>query len=114
MVCPALLEPENLKQCVYLPVLANSTAISNQTSNTITLTMSQVGANITCNVTAYNVAGNSSPATSNSLGPVIQGVTASYLIVAGGGGSSSQEVIKNPKEERRMRLKTLRKMAMID
>ena len=70
----------------YYQWLANSTAISNATANVFTLTLAENGANITCNVTAYNVAGNSTPATSNSLGPVIQGVTASYLIVAGGGG----------------------------
>jgi hypothetical protein len=65
---------------------ANSTAISNATANVFTLTSTQTGANITCNVTAFNVAGNSSPATSNTLGPVVLGTTVNYLIVAGGGG----------------------------
>jgi hypothetical protein len=51
---------------------ANSVAItSNATANVFTLTSSQVGANITCNVTAFNAAGNSIPSTSNSLGPVV-------------------------------------------
>jgi hypothetical protein len=64
---------------------ANSTSISNATANVFTLTSTQTGANITCNVTAANLAGNSSPATSNTLGPVILGTTVNYLIVAGGG-----------------------------
>jgi hypothetical protein len=68
---------------------ANSTAISNATANVFTLTSTQTGANITCNVTAFNVAGNSSPATSNTLGPVVLGTTVNYLIVAGGGGGGN-------------------------
>jgi len=70
----------------YYQWRANSTAISNATANVITLTLAENGANITCNVTAYNVAGNSTPATSNSLGPVINGTTANFLVVGGGGG----------------------------
>jgi hypothetical protein len=68
---------------------ANSTAIANATANVFTLTSTQTGANITCNVTAFNVAGNSSPATSNTLGPVVLGTTVNYLIVAGGGGGGN-------------------------
>lgn len=65
--------------------LANSTAISSATSNTFVLTSTQVGANITCNVTAYNAGGNAT-ATSNSLGPVTNTYNINYLVVAGGGG----------------------------
>lgn len=60
----------------YYQWLANSTAISNATANVFTLTSTQNNTNITCNVTAYNAAGNSTPSTSNSLGPV----TSTYLI----------------------------------
>ena len=69
---------------------ANSSPISGQTANVITLTLVENGANITCSVIAQNIAGNSSPATSNTLGPVIQGTTVNYLIVAGGGGGGGQ------------------------
>ena len=69
---------------------ANSSPISGQTANVISLTLTENGANITCNVTAQNIAGNSSPATSNTLGPVILGTTVNYLIVAGGGGGGGQ------------------------
>ncbi len=66
---------------------ANSVNITaNATSNVFTLTSTQDGANITCNVTAINAAGNSTPATSNSLGPVTSTYTISYLVVAGGAG----------------------------
>ena len=68
---------------------ANASPIGGATSNVFTVTLTQVGANITCNVIAQNVAGNSTPATSNSLGPVVNGTTANYLIVAGGGGGGS-------------------------
>lgn len=73
----------------YYQWRANAVAISsNATSNTFVLTSTQLGANITCNVTAYNAAGNSTPATSNSLGPVTSSYTVSYVIVAGGGGGA--------------------------
>lgn len=66
--------------------LANNVAItSNATSNVFTITASELGANLTCNVIAYNTAGNSSPATSNSLGPVIAGYATDYLLAGGGG-----------------------------
>lgn len=65
--------------------LANATAIGGATSNTFVLTSTQVGANVTCNVTAYNAGGNST-ATSNALGPVTNTYTINYLAVAGGGG----------------------------
>jgi len=68
---------------------ANAVAIvANATANTFVLTSTQVGATITCNVTAINAAGNSTPATSNSLGPVTSTYTASYLVVAGGGAGA--------------------------
>jgi hypothetical protein len=68
--------------------LANSSAISSATSNVFTLTTTQAGANITCNVTAINASGNGT-ATSNSLGPVTSTYSISYLLVGGGGGGSS-------------------------
>jgi hypothetical protein len=68
---------------------ANASPISGATSNVISLTLVENGANITCSVTAQNIAGNSSPATSNTLGPVILGTTVNYLIVAGGGGGGN-------------------------
>jgi hypothetical protein len=69
---------------------ANTTAIANATANVFTLTSTQLGANITCNVTATNIAG-SATATSNSLGPVVlnPNFTASYLVVAGGGNGGA-------------------------
>lgn len=74
----------------YYQWLANSVAIStNATSNTFVITLTQNGANLSCNVTAYNAAGNSSPATSNSVGPVTSTYSISYLVVAGGGGGTS-------------------------
>lgn len=73
----------------YYQWLANSSAITNATANTITLTISQVGANISCNVTAYNAIGNSSPVTSNTLGPVQNTYSADYLVIAGGGGGGT-------------------------
>lgn len=68
--------------------LANSTSITGATSNVFTLTSTQAGANITCNVTAFNAAGNGT-ATSNSVGPVTNTYTISYLLVGGGGGGSN-------------------------
>ena len=68
---------------------ANASPIANATANVFTLTSTQTGANMTCSVIAQNIAGNSSPATSNTLGPVILGTTATYLIVAGGGGGAA-------------------------
>lgn len=67
--------------------LANASAIGGATANTFTLTNTQVGANITCNVTATNAVGNAT-ATSNSLGPVIlnPNFAINYLVVGGGGG----------------------------
>jgi hypothetical protein len=69
--------------------LANTTSITNATSNTFVLTNTQVGANITCNVSAINVVGPSNPVTSNSLGPVTTAINATALLVAGGGGGAS-------------------------
>lgn len=72
----------------YYQWRANAVAISsNATSNTFAITTTQNGANLTCNVTAYNPAGNSTPSTSNSLGPVTSTYSISYLLVAGGGGA---------------------------
>jgi len=68
--------------------LANSTAITNATSNTFALTITQVGANISCNVTATNIAGGVT-ATSNVAGPVVNIYTISYLLVAGGGAGGA-------------------------
>jgi hypothetical protein len=66
---------------------ANNSAISaNATSNVFTITSTQNGANLYCNVTAINAAGNSTPAKSNTVGPVTSTYTASYLVIAGGGG----------------------------
>ena len=65
--------------------LANSTSITNATSNTYTLTLTEKGANISCNVTATNIAG-SATANSNSVGPVTAVYSVDYLVVAGGGG----------------------------
>jgi hypothetical protein len=70
----------------YYQWRANASAISNATSNTFALTITQAGANITCNVTAYNALGNSSPATSNSVGPVLNTYDVTYLSIAGGAG----------------------------
>lgn len=69
---------------------ANASAISGATANTFTLTNTQLGANITCNVTAINAVGNAT-ATSNSLGPVVlnPNFTASYLVVGGGGNGGA-------------------------
>jgi hypothetical protein len=69
--------------------LANSSAISNATANVFTITSTQIGANLSCNVTATNAAGSNIPTTSNSVGPVTSTYTASYLIVAGGGGGGA-------------------------
>jgi hypothetical protein len=69
---------------------ANAVNITaNATANVFTLTSTQDGANITCNVTAINAAGNSTPATSNSVGPVVSTYTATYLVVAGGAGGAT-------------------------
>ena len=66
--------------------LANSAAISsNATANTFTITSTQLNANLSCNVTAVNLAGGTT-ATSNTAGPVSLLYTVSYLSVAGGGG----------------------------
>ena len=66
---------------------ANATNITNATSSTFLLTIAQKGANITCNVTATNFVGTANAVTSNSLGPVINQYSATYLIIAGGAGS---------------------------
>lgn len=74
----------------YYQWYANSVAISsNATSNTFVITSTQNGANLYCNVTAYNIAGNSSPAKSNVVGPVTSSYTISYLVIAGGGGGGT-------------------------
>lgn len=69
--------------------LANSTAIANATANVFTITATETGANLSCNVTATNAAGSNIPATSNSVGPVVAPYTASYLMIAGGGGGGT-------------------------
>lgn len=73
----------------YYQWRANASAISNATANTFALTITQAGANITCNVTAYNALGNSTPATSNSVGPVLNTYDVSYLVIAGGAGGGA-------------------------
>jgi hypothetical protein len=73
----------------YYQWYANTSAISNATANVFTITSSQNGANLYCNVTAYNVAGNSAPAKSNVVGPVTSTYTMTYFIAAGGGGGSN-------------------------
>jgi hypothetical protein len=65
---------------------ANTSSISNATSNVFTITSTQIGANLSCNVTAINAAGSNIPTTSNSVGPVTSTYTATYLSIAGGGG----------------------------
>lgn len=67
---------------------ANATNITNATSNTFTLTITQAGANITCNVTATNQAGTANAVTSNSLGPVTNQYTMTYFALGGGGGGN--------------------------
>jgi hypothetical protein len=70
--------------------LANSVAISNATANVFTITSSQNGSNLSCNVTATNGAGSTGiAATSNTAGPVTSTYSASYLVIAGGGGGGS-------------------------
>jgi len=66
--------------------LANSTAIANATANVFTITSTQTGANLSCNVTAINASGSNIPTTSNSVGPVVLGYSANFLVIAGGGG----------------------------
>jgi hypothetical protein len=74
----------------YYQWLANSVAISaNGTANTFVITVTQNGANLSCNVTAFNALGNSSPATSNSVGPVLNTYDVSYLVIAGGAGGGT-------------------------
>lgn len=74
----------------YYQWLANNVAISsNATANTFVITATEDGANLSCNVTAYNVAGNSSPVTSNSVGPVTSSYNVTYLVIAGGGGGGA-------------------------
>lgn len=64
---------------------ANAVAISNATANVFTITSTQTGANLSCNVTAINASGSNIPTTSNSVGPVTATYTATYLVIAGGG-----------------------------
>lgn len=69
--------------------LANAVAISNATSNVFTITSTQNGANLSCNVIAINAAGTTNIATtSNSVGPVTSVYTASFLVIGGGGGGA--------------------------
>ena len=73
----------------YYQWYANSSAISNATANTFTITITQNGSNLSCNVTAYNSLGNAAaPAQSNSVGPVTATYSASYLLVGGGAGAA--------------------------
>lgn len=67
---------------------ANNSSITSATANTFTLTSTQLGANISCNVTATNNVG-SVTAQSNSVGPVSLNYTISYLVIAGGGGGGT-------------------------
>lgn len=72
----------------YYQWYANSTAISaNATANVFVITSTQNGANLYCNVTAFNAAGNSSPAKSNTVGPVTSTYVMTYLAIGGGGSS---------------------------
>jgi len=64
---------------------AGASPISGATSSTFVTTSGEVGSNITCQVVAANIAGTSSAATSNSLGPIITAVTVTYLAIGGGG-----------------------------
>lgn len=68
---------------------ANAVNITSATANTFVLTSTQAGANLTCNVTATNAAGTANAITSNSLGPVVNEYSASYLVVAGGGAGGT-------------------------
>lgn len=73
----------------YYQWYANTSAISNATANTFTITLTQNGSNLSCNVTAYNSLGNAAvPAQSNSVGPVTATYSASYLLVGGGAGAA--------------------------
>lgn len=73
----------------YYQWYANSTAISaNATSNVFVITSTQNGANLYCNVTAYNAAGNSSPAKSNVVGPVTSTYSMSYFVMGAGAGGA--------------------------
>ena len=65
---------------------ANNSPITGATSNTFTLTTSQLNANVNCRVTAFNIAGNSVPENSNVIGPITPIYSISYLMIAGGGG----------------------------
>ena len=72
--------------------LANSVAISNATANVFTVTSSQLGANLSCNVTATNSAGTTGiAATSNTAGPVVATFNVQYLVVAGGGAGGGAD-----------------------
>jgi len=72
---------------------ANSTVISaNGAANTFTVTATQLGANLSCQVTAYNSFGASaSPANSNSVGPVTATFNLQYVVVAGGGAGGGHD-----------------------
>lgn len=72
--------------------LANSTAIANATANVFTITSSELGANLSCNVTATNSAGSTGiAATSNTAGPVVATFSVQYLVIAGGGSGGGHD-----------------------
>jgi hypothetical protein len=54
--------------------LSNSSNIANATSNTYLIQSSDLSHYLSCNVIAYSSYGNSAPATSNTLGPVLPAV----------------------------------------
>ena len=58
----------------YYQWLDNGSNIANATSNTYVIQSSDLGNYLTSNVIAYSTYGNSLPATSNSLGPVLPAI----------------------------------------
>lgn len=60
----------------YYQWLDNGSNIANATSNTYVIQSSDLGNYLTSNVIAYSSYGNSLPATSNSLGPVLPAIVA--------------------------------------
>lgn len=60
----------------YYQWLDNSSNIANATASTYVIQSSDLGNYLSSNVIAYSTYGNSSPATSNSLGPVLPAIVA--------------------------------------
>lgn len=58
----------------YYQWLDNGSNIANATASTYVIQLSDLGNNLTSNVIAYSTYGNSLPATSNSLGPVLPAI----------------------------------------